>query len=738
MTKCCSRLVAFAAAILAAGTHFPNPASAQNINDFINMFGGMVQQAMRQAAQSEWRRLPPNESACLDQSLRQQGASVDDLISRGVLPSDLRIAQLRSNCRGQVDQGPQSAPAQSSLYVVDGLALGGKVVFESGAYKQYQCSPSEKFPGFTWCHKEKTEKTNRGEVTSSNSILHSQDGTASYVNRYIEPAFFGPNEVQTEIDRLSGRFGERPRIFRMPQTQGLPNAVIAIWGAIQLEPVNASDTSIVASGGSIKGLLVSFLGDLQKSAKAGVPVYRLGGGAGFLWAATFNQDGRGVLRFLTVDASQSSPSAPIADQSATGKTVEAQDGKNTTDEEVRRETAEIEAAKRRADEDAQRQRAEAEAAKRAVEDSSEKLANAEAARRTADEEAQRRAAEAESYKKQIEDWRRQENYLLISAAALIIIVVSVATALIVSSRRKPNPFISPVTASPPTSANVEGHDTIEALIKAAVNKAAPGAISAATPTEVAGITGDFENTIGGDTAGVRAERGSNRRATSIRRVALVIVVLGMAFGGLYFIVRGGNENSSVATARNFPPIATKRDIKGLWVGMTSEAAERKMATLGLPNCHEEEGAIATAYNKKSKSFMCGDEQTMILVVLSFLLEPEAVEGVVYVYGPKPDMGVDQLNQNNQITPCQEMRCFLGPGVLAEVATVERQFGVGQAEACSDANRLSAFCFSWNLGDEQLLQLDLKEGCCYRLMLRPTATIMRNENEAFKKSMPNKF
>jgi predicted ATPase len=29
---------------------------------------------MIQAAQSEWQRLPPNERACLDQSLRQQGA----------------------------------------------------------------------------------------------------------------------------------------------------------------------------------------------------------------------------------------------------------------------------------------------------------------------------------------------------------------------------------------------------------------------------------------------------------------------------------------------------------------------------------------------------------------------------------------------------------------------------------------------------------------------------------------
>jgi len=134
--------------------------------------------------------------------------------------------------------------------------------------------------------------------------LHAQDGTAVYVNRYIEPAYFAPNEVQSEIDRLSTKFGENARTFPMPQREGLPNAIIALWGKIQLEPLGASEVSTVASGGSVKGLLVSFLGDLQRSAKAGVPVYRLTGGAGFLWVATFNKDGRGVLRFLTIDASQ--------------------------------------------------------------------------------------------------------------------------------------------------------------------------------------------------------------------------------------------------------------------------------------------------------------------------------------------------------------------------------------------------------------------------------------------------
>ncbi|MGO9845259.1 MAG: hypothetical protein ACLPKT_01250 [Methylocella sp.] len=279
-------------------------AFAQNVNDLLNLFGGAIQQGYGQAVQSEWRRLPPAELSCLDKALGQRGASVNTLASRGVTPSDPWVAQLRSSCQSQIVQSPQPAITQSPPYVVDGLALGGEVRFESDAYKQYQCGPSEKFPGFTWCHKQETKRENRIEITFSNSILHTQDGTALYINRYIEPAFFAPNEVQNEIDRLSATFGEQARTFPMPQREGLPNAVIAIWGKIQLEQLGASDVSTVASGGSVNGLLVSFLGDLQRSAKAGAPVYRLAGGAGFLWAATFNQAGRGVLRFLTMDASK--------------------------------------------------------------------------------------------------------------------------------------------------------------------------------------------------------------------------------------------------------------------------------------------------------------------------------------------------------------------------------------------------------------------------------------------------
>ena len=221
------------------------------------------------------------------------------------------VSALNANgLRNKLVEIPQPSPVAASPYVVDGLALGAQVKSRSQPYQQYQCVPSDQFSGFISCNEEHT--TPRKEVTRSHSILQSQDGAAYYINSYFEPAFFDPNDIQNEINRMSSEFGQPARVIQMPQREGLPNAVIAIWGAIQLEQLNPDEVSKVASGGSHPGILVSFLGDLERSAKAGVPVYRLAGSAGFLWAATFDQNGKGVLRYLAIDDSRIEPSRQIA------------------------------------------------------------------------------------------------------------------------------------------------------------------------------------------------------------------------------------------------------------------------------------------------------------------------------------------------------------------------------------------------------------------------------------------
>src|SRR6516165_7443236 len=224
---------------------------------------------------------------------------------------DTPVLALNANeLRNNLVKIPRLNLVAVSRYVVDGLLLGGHVKSENLAHQEYQCRSSDKFSGFIWCHEEHTTPDNG--VMRSHSILQSQDGTAYYVDSYFQHAFIDPNDIQNEIDRMSSEFGQQARIIQMSQREGLPSAVMAIWGAIQLEPLKPDEISVVASGGTPPGILVGFLGDEERSARAGVPVYRLAGGAGFLWVATFDQNGRGVLQYLAIDDSKIEPSRQVA------------------------------------------------------------------------------------------------------------------------------------------------------------------------------------------------------------------------------------------------------------------------------------------------------------------------------------------------------------------------------------------------------------------------------------------
>jgi len=205
-------------------------------------------------------------------------------------------------------------PAQQ--YAVDGLAVGARIPFDRPAYREYKCGPSDQFDGFMWCQKTRQEKERRGKFSSTYSILHS-GGVAVYIDRYLEPAFFGAREAEDDIQRYSRKLGEIARIARMPHRADFPNGILASWGKVELEPLDNDTITALAEGRdpTTKGYLVDFIGDFARSAKERLPIYRISGGAGFVWVASFDQRGLGTLRLTAVDASvlalTTTPSAPI-------------------------------------------------------------------------------------------------------------------------------------------------------------------------------------------------------------------------------------------------------------------------------------------------------------------------------------------------------------------------------------------------------------------------------------------
>ena len=198
-------------------------------------------------------------------------------------------------------------------YVIDGLALGDPVAPASSAYREYRCRPSEQFASFIWCQRDRKENGKFGAFSSVTSILHSQDNTAVYISRHVEPAYFAPGDVEREIRRLSQLYGAQPHILQTPQWLKGQQGLIAYWGAVTLEPLDAESLAQLASGQSVrKGLLFDFLGNFGQSANENLPVFHLGGGAGYVWGAHFDGNGIGALRMTAIDATQFTPPSYIA------------------------------------------------------------------------------------------------------------------------------------------------------------------------------------------------------------------------------------------------------------------------------------------------------------------------------------------------------------------------------------------------------------------------------------------
>ena len=225
--------------------------------------------------------------------------------------------------RDAANQAPISidAPAPTSPYrpnfVVDGLAVGGAVHRESPVYKTYKCHPSEEFPGFTWCAIKHPLRGKFGPYNSWVTILHSDANTAVFILQDIIPAYFAPGDSDREIQRLSQYFGQAARIYNSEPRADAPHSVIATWGDVTLTPLDRPTLDALSRGETVKvGLVIDFLANSRKSAREGLPVFHIAGGSGYIWAALFNEGGKGRLRVTAVNPSllpvEQAPSPPLA------------------------------------------------------------------------------------------------------------------------------------------------------------------------------------------------------------------------------------------------------------------------------------------------------------------------------------------------------------------------------------------------------------------------------------------
>jgi outer membrane protein OmpA-like peptidoglycan-associated protein len=237
------------------------------------------------------------------------GIGVDTTSGQGLVGRPHEVAACHIELRTLYDHD------QLSRYFVEQIFLGGRIVSNASAYQRYRCSPSEQFENFIWCTKtcSGSDTLQRGNFQATYSLLHAKDGSVAYVNRFQKPAYWAMNEINEDIQKLSQKFGSQPKILRLPTRDGLARAVLATWGKVRLEPLESEALKLLGEGKKFQsGLLVDFIGDFSRSAREGLPIYRIAGEAGFIWVASHDQDGRGILRFSAADPSTySAPSAPV-------------------------------------------------------------------------------------------------------------------------------------------------------------------------------------------------------------------------------------------------------------------------------------------------------------------------------------------------------------------------------------------------------------------------------------------
>jgi len=129
----------------------------------------------------------------------------------------------------------------------------------------------------------------------------------------LEPTFSSSFDAQEAIQQIAQKYRAQPRIIEMPHRPGFPDGVIAVWGDVVLQPVDLNSVSQLALGRSPQvGFMIDFIADFQRSARNGLPIYRIGGGAGSVWAASYGQPDRGTLRLVAVDASRFASSPRVA------------------------------------------------------------------------------------------------------------------------------------------------------------------------------------------------------------------------------------------------------------------------------------------------------------------------------------------------------------------------------------------------------------------------------------------
>lgn len=251
------RAVVIAVLASAFGCAVSMPSFAQNLNEILNQLQGIAQPEMAKRAESEWSRLPKTERACVNQKLGERGDSVQSLTRRGVLPSDSRVTDLRSQCR--VSPAPAATQNQPSAQTNPSPLSGDSSAAVPSTPESAQREPQSEQPQSEATHEKL--KTDLAKSVERLGQLEKRNADLERAIRKSERMRLHAEDAKAEIEEAQlaakGKSDARVARIQADEADAIAQgrvweivAYVAIGGLILLLIANASVLLIRRKGAS--------------------------------------------------------------------------------------------------------------------------------------------------------------------------------------------------------------------------------------------------------------------------------------------------------------------------------------------------------------------------------------------------------------------------------------------------------------------------------------------------------
>ena len=193
--------------------------------------------------------------------------------------------------------------ALSAEFSLGGLTLGERITLATPLLRSYICKPSSDLPNYTRC--DNTPSPMSDFIGPPKTLIYSPNGTLVFLLKQINSRTLDEPASRAEIEQLSTQFQAHPtKLQQFSSNTEKTRIIIATWGDVNPQALNKSETYLLPAKGTISKDFLIQLSNSTGSPQSEIPVLiKLAGGAGYVYIARFDFNGRGTQIHIAADFS---------------------------------------------------------------------------------------------------------------------------------------------------------------------------------------------------------------------------------------------------------------------------------------------------------------------------------------------------------------------------------------------------------------------------------------------------